>query len=185
MIGNKHDNGSTNIIVLGVLFVISIFVFGMWVSAINGEKTRYNMIEQMSENRENIFDSMWKQIKQVSQVSEKEKDGMKELIQSFMAGRGTIHGEKSFMSMLHENYPTIPELSYSKITNIITGKREEFQRYQTELKDRCRDYKDFTQTIPNSLFVNARDITGLCKIISSSVAQDVMSTHQENDINVF
>lgn len=172
---------------IGFVFslMILLFIGGLWIKANNGEKIRYNAIEQMSENRENLFDSMWKQINQTAQIAEKEKEGFKELVNNYMSSRGTVNGSNSFFSMLKEAYPTIPQLSYNKIMSVVTGKRDEFQRYQTELKDRCRDYKNFTQTFPNSLFVRARDIEDMCEIISSSVAKEVMQTKEENDIKVF
>lgn len=173
------------LIALILVAVLGLWTAITWISVSNGEKTRYNAIEQMSENRENLFDSMWKQIKQTAQIAEKEKEGMKELVTGFMEGRQSVNGEKAFFSMLHEAYPNLPQLSYSKIMNVVTGKRDEFQRYQTELKDRCRDYKDYTQIFPNSLFTNGRDITEFCKVISSAESQEVMKTKQENNIDVF
>lgn len=170
---------------LGFSLLILLFIGGLWVKANNGEKIRYNAIEQMSENRENLFDSMWKQINQTSQIAEKEKEGFRELVNDYMNSRGTIDGSDSFFSMLKEAYPTMPQLSYNKIISVVTGKRDEFQRYQTELKDRCRDYKNFTQTFPNSLFVIGRNIDDMCKIISSSTAKEVMQTKEENNIEVF
>ena len=173
------------IVVFGVLIVLFIVLFSMYLNISNTEVRLYNKIEQMSENRENIFDSMWKQIKQVAQVAEKEKTSMIEMIREYMNVRTGIRGEKSLVSMLRENYPNLPQLQYIQITNIITGKRDEFQRYQTELKDVCREYKNHTQTIPNRWFVKGRDVFVICKVISSDVSYEVMKTGRENNIKIF
>ena len=132
-------------ILVGVMLIIPVIILiSMYFYATNTEVRLYNKIEQMSENRENVFDSMWKQIKQVAQVAEKDKDAMLDMVKGYMSVRTGIRGEKSLVSMLKESYPNLPQLQYIQIINVITGKRDEFQRYQTELKDVCREYKNHT-----------------------------------------
>lgn len=173
-------------LLVGVMLIIPVIILtSMYFYATNTEVRLYNKIEQMSENRENVFDSMWKQIKQVAQVAEKDKEAMLDMVKGYMSVRTGIRGEKSLVSMLKESYPNLPQLQYIQIINVITGKRDEFQRYQTELKDVCREYKNHTETIPNRWFVKQRDISKVCKIIGSDNSDNVMKTFKDNDIKVF
>lgn len=177
----------TKWIILGLVGFIAIWGGISYIEYNNHEVELYELVNAKFKSNESVFDNMWKSIKQVAQVSDKEKDAFKEMISAYMAPRegNQLDGRGSFMSMLQERYPEMPKLTYTKLADVVLAKRDEFNRTQIELQDICRQYKAFTNKMPAKWFITVRDIEDKCIVVSSNRTKEAFISGEDNDIDIF
>ena len=143
-----------------------------------------NLCTRKSQDHESRFDNKWKKIKQSTQIAEKEKERLTELFQSALQNRGTLSNQSAFISALHEAYPNLPQMSYSKIMDIMTSSRDEFTQRQTELLDMCREYDNLSK-IPARWFVDKKDLSTKCQVVTSTHAKETFKNGVDDDVNLF
>ena len=98
-------------------------------------KTRYEA--KVSANQA-VFDNMFKKIDQTSQVTQAQKNALKEIIGAYVQGRN--NGGGSLATSVREAVPKIDVSIFKQLMNIITGSRDEWTANQVALVDISREY---------------------------------------------
>lgn len=172
---------------IGLLIVIllgGICIFSQGVSVYNTHIDLKTKIEAQQKSNEANFDAMWKKINQVAQVSDKYKDGLKEVLLSYTSGRKK-ESDQLLMDWTKEAVPTFDSSIYKQINNVIVGSRDDFYNNQKILIDLSRQHNQFIQKFPNNLFCGILNIKEIeIKVVTSSNTEKAFETGKEDDIKL-
>ena len=174
-------------IVVGLLVVVllgSLAVFGKGVSVYNTHIDLSTKIEAKQKDNEANFDLMWKKISQVVQVSDKYKDGLKEVLNAYVEGRKK-DSDQLLMDWTKEAVPQFDSSIYKQINNVIVGSRDDFYNNQKILIDLSRQHNNFIRRFPNNVFCGFMNIKPIeIKVVTSSKTDKVFETGKEEDIKL-
>lgn len=170
--------------IIGVLVIIGILA-GTYITYNNKYVTLKNLIAAKQTDIENNYDAMWKILSQQAQVSDKYKEGFKEIYIGIMEGRYQDKGEKqgSLMSWIKEANPQFDSSLYSKLMVSIESNRKEFMNKQTQLIDMGREMENLQKLIPSKFFVPSDKVE--IKIITSSKAKKSIESGVDDDVDLF
>ena len=170
------------LLVVGLLSCFCIFSKG--VSVYNTHIGLKNQIEAKQKANEAIFDNTWKKINQTVQVSDKYKDGLKDVLLAYTQGRSKGDSQL-LMDWTKEAVPTFDSSIYKQINNVITSSRDDFTKNQEILIDLSRQHKQFIQKFPNNIFCSIMGIKEIeIKVVTSSKAEEAFNTGKEDDIKL-
>lgn len=167
---------------LGAIVLLVGIVALMYVSASNSEVRLRNAVTAQQKANETSFDTCWKIIQQQAQVTDKYKDGFKEIYTGLMEGR---HYEKggSLFKFVTEANPNFDVQLFVKLSTSIEAQRTVFKRDQQKLIDMKREHDNLLTTIPSTWFVGSRPPVDI-KIVTSSKTDDAFRSGKEDDINL-
>lgn len=172
---------------IGLLVVIllgGIAIFGKGISVYNTNVDLSTKIEAKQKANEANFDIMWKKISQVSQVSDKYKDGLKEVLISYTAERKT-ESNQLLMNWIKEAVPQFDSSIYKQINNIVVSSRDDFYKNQAILIDLSREQQNFIKKFPNNVFCNILGIKPTeIKIVTSTQTDKAFESGKEDDIKL-
>ena len=174
-------------ILVGLLVVIilgGLCVVGKGISVYNTSVDFTTKIEAKQKANEADFDAMWKKISQVSQVSDKYKDGLKEVLASYTNGRKK-ESDQLLMDWTKEAIPTFDSSIYKQINNVITSSRDDFANSQKVLIDIQRQYNNFIRKFPNNIYCSILNIKEVeIKVVTSSKTENAFNTGKEDDVKL-
>ena len=172
---------------IGFLIVVvlgGVCIFSKGVSVYNTHIDLKNQIEAKQKANEAIFDNTWKKINQTVQVSDKYKDGLKEVLLAYTSGRSKGDSQL-LMDWTKEAVPTFDSSIYKQINNVITSSRDDFTKNQEILIDLSRQHQQFIQKFPNNVFCAILGIKEIeIKVITSSKTEEAFNTGKEDDIKL-
>ena len=172
---------------IGFLIVVvlgGVCIFSKGVSVYNTHIDLKNQIEAKQKANETIFDNTWKKINQTVQVSDKYKDGLKEVLLAYTSGRSKGDSQL-LMDWTKEAVPTFDSSIYKQINNVITSSRDDFTKNQEILIDLSRQHQQFIQKFPNNVFCAILGIKEIeIKVITSSKTEEAFNTGKEDDIKL-
>lgn len=170
--------------VIGLITLVFVAgsVFFTWINYTNQEVRLRAEVEAQKETVNANFDKMWKVIKQQAQVSDKYKDGFKEIYIGIMQGRYS-KGNAPLMNWIKEANPQFDASLYSKLMVSIEANRTEFFYEQKKLISLAKEHEVLITTIPGRWFLpNAKKVDYI--LITSAASQEAAKTGQENDIDL-
>ena len=172
---------------IGFLIVVvlgGVCIFSKGVSVYNTHIDLKNQIEAKQKANEAIFDNTWKKINQTVQVSDKYKDGLKEVLLAYTSGRSKGDSQL-LMDWTKEAVPTFDSSIYKQINNVITSSRDDFTKNQEILIDLSRQHQQFIQKFPNNVFCAVLGIKEIeIKVVTSSKTEEAFNTGKEDDIKL-
>lgn len=172
---------------IGFLIVVvlsGVCIFSKGVSVYNTHIDLKNQIEAKQKANETIFDNTWKKINQTVQVSDKYKDGLKEVLLAYTSGRSKGDSQL-LMDWTKEAVPTFDSSIYKQINNVITSSRDDFTKNQEILIDLSRQHQQFIQKFPNNVFCAFLGIKEIeIKVVTSSKTEEAFNTGKEDDIKL-
>lgn len=172
---------------IGFLIVVvlgGVCIFSKGVSVYNTHIDLKNQIEAKQKANEAIFDNTWKKINQTVQVSDKYKDGLKEVLLAYTSGRSKGDSQL-LMDWTKEAVPTFDSSIYKQINNVITSSRDDFTKNQEILIDLSRQHQQFIQKFPNNVFCAILGIKEIeIKVVTSSKTEEAFNTGKEDDIKL-
>jgi len=179
------NKGCMVAIAAGVVLLIVVIVCGaFFVSTMNSEVKLRNTITAKQKDNESEFDNMWKKISQVAQVTDAQKNALKEIFVQHAQARNV--GGGTLMKWIHESVPNVDTSTFNNLQNIITGSRDAWTMRQKELLDLKREHDNLIDVFPGSMVCS---ILGRQKInvtiITSSRSQKAMQTGTDDDVDVF
>lgn len=167
-----------------ILLLFGICVFGKGISVYNTHIDLKTKIEAQQKSNEANFDTMWKKISQVSQVSDKYKAGLTEVLNAYTSGRKT-DSDQLLMNWIKEAVPTFDSSIYKQINNIVVSSRDDFFNNQKILIDLSRQHNQFIQKFPNNLFCGILNIQPIeIKVITSTKTEKTFESGKEDDIKI-
>ena len=178
---------SVKYIIASVLVFVLVFFlsFGIWaVCLINEEISLKQKIDAQQIATKTEFDNMKKKILQNSQVSDKYKNALIEVLTAYTEGRH-VEGEQLMMKWSNEAVPTLSPDLYKQLSNIITSSRDKFTIEQQQLLDMQREYNILVQRFPNNLVFNATGKKPIeVIIITSTATENTYKSGKEDDLDL-
>ena len=173
-----------NKLIIGLVSALCIvgFLFFTNVYYNNQEISVRNTIKVKLEDNKNQFDSMWKQISQLAQVTKEERSSLTRLITDNAQQRNM--NDKVIMAWVQEAIPNVSNATYLNLQNTISNTRAAFATRQTELLDLQRQHQDLILKFPSSMFIKNKQPVDVV-IVTSEKTQNTFSTKQENDVDLF
>lgn len=167
-----------------VVLLCGVAIFGKGVSVYNTNVDLSTKIEAKQKANEANFDAMWKKIAQVSQVSDKYKDGLKEVLIAYTGERKT-ESDQLLMNWIKEAVPQFDSSIYKQINNIVVGSRDDFYKNQAILIDMSREQQNFIKKFPNNIFCTVLNIKPIeIKVVTSGKTDKAFESGKEDDINL-
>lgn len=182
---------SGKVIGLGILCILVLIVVWIAFAVIgvsNKEVVLRTTIETKQRDNKNEFDNMWKKISQVAQVTEGQKEAIKEIVVGYANARSQGRdGSGSFINALHEAIPNVDTSTFNNLQNIIVGARDSFTFRQKELLDLSREHTILLRRFPEgwvlTSFMGRKPIEIV--IVTSSRTEKTFETGKDDDVNVF
>jgi len=172
---------------IGIFTIIVLFilcVIGKGISVYNTNISLVNQIQAKQQANEVIFDNMWKKINQTVQVSDKYKDGLKDVLLAYTTGRNKGDSQL-LMDWTKEAVPAFDSSIYKQINNVIIGSRDDFTKNQEILIDLSRQQKQFLQTFPNNVYAGILGLKEIeIKTVTSTKTEQTFETGKEEDIKL-
>ena len=166
------------------LVIIGMGIIGKGISLYNQEISLKNQIEAKQQENTANFDNMWKKIKQTAQVSDKYKDGLKEVLSSYTSGRKK-ESDQLLMDWTKEAVPTFDSSIYKQLMNIITASRDDFNLNQKELIDLSRQHDVLIETFPNNIYYRIMGVDKIdIKVVTSTKTEKTFETGKDDDIEL-
>lgn len=170
--------------ILAGLFIVIMF---FWIVGVyNSEARMRNTIVAKQKDNTSEFDSMWKKIDQVAQVTDMQKEALKDIIVSHAKARtGTEENKNLLMKWVQESVPNVDQSTFTKLMNVITSSRDGFAFRQKELLDLSREHNNLLTVFPGSMVLSILgkqpiDVT----IVTSTRTENVFKTGKDDDVNL-
>ena len=173
--------------IIGIATFIAIcFVtlFGNIIGLYNQEVSLRNKIEaKQTENMSN-FDNMWKKIKQSTNVADKYKDGLKEVLEVYTLGRSD-KSDNMLMKWGAEAVPNFDSTIYKQLNNIIVASRDDFALNQRELIDLKRAHDNLITVFPNNIVFALFKVEKIdIKVVTSTKTQETFDTQLDDEVQL-
>lgn len=170
--------------VLGVVGLSFLLIVGLTVSSsLNQDAKTKNLLEAQTKTRDAFFDKVYKIIQQKTQVTVAENNMQKELAKTLIEGR-----QASFVKIITESNPesAFDRKQFISLSNTIEAQREGFFREQKKILDIVKENHDLHDMAISSVVLSmfGREKAECPTIITSEAAQQVLSSGQENDIDL-
>jgi hypothetical protein len=178
------------IITLGIVGIIVLILFvlgGSVIGTFNREVSLRTTIEQKQVDNRSEFDNLWKKISQVAQVTDAQKNAIKEILVGYADARSQGRdGNGSFINALHEAIPNLDLTTFNNLQNIIVGSRDGFTMRQKELLDLKREHDKLLRTFPSNIILSMFGRKPIdVMIVTSTKTEKTFETGKDDDVNVF
>jgi len=178
------------IITLGIVGIIVLILFvlgGSVIGTFNREVSLRTTIEQKQVDNRSEFDNFWKKISQVAQVTDAQKNAIKEILVGYADARSQGRdGNGSFINALHEAIPNLDLTTFNNLQNIIVGSRDGFTMRQKELLDLKREHDKLLRTFPSNIILSMFGRKPIdVMIVTSTKTEKTFETGKDDDVNVF
>lgn len=172
-------------IITGVsILTFAIIVVIIGVSSSNKEIRLRSQITAQKQVCEAFYDKLWKVIAQKAQVAEQYKGAFKEIYPQLIEGRYGNEKGGALMKWITESNPNFDVSLYKDLMLSIEAERAGFFMEQKRLVDLNNEHRIIRKTFPAIVFVGSRGDIQIT-IVSSDNTKMVMSTGNENDIDIF
>jgi len=171
--------------IVGTLFIFIGIIVMLCIGWSNQEIELRNQAVAQQKNNENIYDKVWKVIKQKAQITDKYAEDFKAIYTDIMGKRydGEAKGSPMF-KWIQEQNPNFSVDMYKDLSDAIEGNRAEFARVQARLIDIKREHDNLRLKFPSSLVVGARPALEI-KIVTSTQTEQVFATGKDDDVKLF
>lgn len=128
-------------VILGLLALIAAFGVMSYVSAYNyGNEAEKGLSAKLNDNK-NVLGQYTIKIGEMAQVTDMQRDDLREIIQATFEGRYGEDGSAATWQWIKEQNPTLDPAVYNRLQQTMEAGRNEFKVSQTELLDAKRAYE--------------------------------------------
>jgi hypothetical protein len=176
----------------GIAIAIVVFCVGMlfagvmlaWgVGTYNQATTLRNQYEAKLKANEAVFDNMWKKISQSTEVTNMQKEALKDIFVGHAAARAGSGGAGSFINAVREVVPNVDTSIFKALMNVITGSRDEWTANQVALVDIAREYNLMLQAFPSNILLGAFSFKPIeVKLITSTRTDTAFKTGKDDEV---
>jgi hypothetical protein len=179
---NKTLIGCGIFLVLGLVIVLILGIF--FVTTMNKETRLRNQITAKQTDNTSEYDNLWKKLSQSAQVTDAQKEALREIIVGNAQARKS--GGGSLATMVHEAVPTVDTSTFNNLLNIVTSSRDAWTMRQKELIDLKREHDNIIDLFPSNLIcmVLGRQKIDI-KIVTSSRTGEAFKTGKDDDVDLF
>jgi hypothetical protein len=173
---------------LGVCVITGIVLLGIGVSFHNKEVTLRNAISAKQTDNKNQMDAMWKNISQVAQVAEKDRESLSAIFKDYAGARSGTSDNRVIFKWITEAVPNVQVNSavFQNLQNIILSQRDGFKFRQTELLDLGREHNNLLTKFPGIVIASVLGRKQIeLVIITSTRTEDAFKSGKDDDTNLF
>jgi hypothetical protein len=172
-------------VLAGGLLLLTI-VLAMWgVGVRNRANSLRETITAKTQANTTLFDNMWKTISQSAQVTDAQKDALKDIFTSYAQARTGSGGGASFINAVHEAIPQVDTSTFKNLQNIIVGARDSWTLNQVALVDFGREYNTLLTTFPSNILLGALGFQRIeVKIVTSSRTEAAFKSGKDDDVDL-
>jgi hypothetical protein len=167
-----------------ILLLVVMLLYGIGVN--NKEARLRNAITAKQVDNTNEYDNMWKKIKQSAEVTDGQKEALRQIFVDHAKARSGDGGKNAIMLWIKESIPNVDTSTFNQLMNIVTGSRDRFTMRQKELLDLKREHDNMIDTFPSSMILG---FLGRAKIdvviVTSSRTKEAFRTGEDDDVSVF
>jgi len=156
---------------------------GMYVSYNNKYIGIKNLMVNKIKDNKTEYDNMWKKIKGVAQVTEKDRSSLMEIFVGHADAR-TNKGGQPVMNWIKESVPTIDSSTFKNLQNIIISSRDSWTMRQKELIDMKREMDNLLEKIPSCWFLSSKESIEI-KVVTSTKTEKAFESGVDDDVDVF
>lgn len=176
-----------------VVGIIAAIIFGVWwFSTSNKEISLRNHIEAKQLDNKNVYDSVWKEISQIGQVTDAQKEAIIQLTIGYANARAVATSSKTGTGSLvdvdvkrvQEIVPTMDVSAFKQLMNVISVGRAKFERVQTEILDLSRAHNECLTLFPSSIVCGGRPKIKI-DLVTSTRTDNAFVTGKDDDVQVF
>lgn len=150
----------------------------------NKETRLRNQITAKQTDNTSEYDNLWKKLSQSAQVTDAQKEALREIIVGNAQARKS--GGGSLATVVHEAVPTVDTSTFNNLLNIVTSSRDAWTMRQKELIDLKREHDNIIDLFPSNLIcmVLGRQKIDI-KIVTSSRTGEAFKTGKDDDVDLF
>lgn len=147
--------------VFSILIIICLILGGTLLSHRNTAVSLEERIESQYIANQSNYDSMWKTLKEMTQVTELQANQFKDLYYGLIQGR--YQDENLLFKSIQEQNPNLDTNVYKEIQREISANRKTFDNNQKQIADIIREYNTYIKkhfimaSITNRQPKNAKD----------------------------
>ena len=178
----KYLIGCGILVVIGIVLVV---IFGgYFVSVMNKETGLRNQMTAKQTDNTSEYDGMWKKLSQAAQVTDGQKEALREIIVGYADARKA--GAGSLATMVKEAVPNVDTSTFNNLMNIVTASRDAWTMRQKELIDLKRVHDNIIDMFPSNLvcMVLGRQKIDI-KIVTSTRTGEAFKTGKDDDVDLF
>lgn len=174
-------------VALCVLLAVGLISFQFYNSYYSlGNSTEKN-IESLNQKSESVLSNFSTSILELTKVSDKYKDDLKEVIKQSLQGRYGEDGSKAVFQFLQEQNLNLDSNLYLNIQNALIAGRKEFKNSQERIIDVCKQYKTELDGLVSGAmlrFMNYPkiDLKDKCEIISDEQTRETFKTKTQKSV---
>ena len=167
---------------IGLILIASLTLF-LWSESV---KNTYidlsNQYTKQSTRIETFHDTMWKTIKQSTNVTDKAKESFKEMYVPLMEGRYS-HGGGQMMQWIKENNPQFDFSLFKHLMVQIESLRKQFFNEQDMMQAIVKEGNDLITKFPTRYVLSDKSPFEFVPI-SSTTSKEVMKTRVDDDVSL-
>jgi hypothetical protein len=164
---------------IAILFVVGF----LWRESVKNRYIDINNQYIKQQNRiETFHDTMWKTIKQSTNVTDKAKESFKEMYIPLVEGRYS-HGGGQMMQWIKENNPQFDFKLFDKLMTQIESLRKQFFNEQDMMQAIVKEGNDLRTKFP-TVYVLEDKPEFIFIPISSTTSKEVMKTRVDDDVSL-
>lgn len=172
------------IAIVAVVLLVGLVLFCMNISYNNADARLRNLAKTKQEDNNNEYDSMWKKIAQSAEVTQAQRDALKDIFEGYAKARTGSGEGGSVAKWIQESVPNVDTSTFNNLQNIITSARDRFTQRQKELLDIKREHDNILDTAPSKWFVSNTTRIDV-QIVTSSRTKKAFDTGVDDDVDVF
>jgi len=172
--------------VVAIMVLGGGILFGTCIGISNEEKSLRNLISAKQTDNKSEFDNMWKKISTTAEVSQGQKEALKEIFESHASARKGQSSGGALATWIQESVPNVDLSTYNNLQNIIVASRDGWTMRQKEIIDMKRTHDNLIDLFPSSMvlgFLGREKIN--IQIVTSSRTEESFETGLDDEVSVF
>lgn len=145
-------------------------------------KTQYDAKYKANEA---VFDNMFKKIAQTTQVTDLQKNSLRQIFNEYATARSGNGNGGSLAKWVQESVPNVDVSVYKNLQNIIVSARDEWTTNQVELVDVAREYNTMLMVFPSNILLKSFGFEKInATVITSTRTENAFNSGKDDDINL-
>lgn len=179
----------TTLLVIAVLFgalLLGGVITTTWgVGQYNNAQALKTQYDAKYKANEAIFDNMFKKISQTTQVTDLQKNALKQIFNEYAQARSGNGSGGSLAKWVQESVPNVDVSVYKNLQNIVVSARDEWTTNQVELVDVAREYNTMLVTFPSNVLLKSFGFQKIdATVITSSRTENAFATGKDDNIDL-
>jgi hypothetical protein len=176
------------LIIILISIIALILFFGTYLIGLHNTQAALQvLIETKQKDNTSQFDNMWKQIQQTAQVTEEQKNALKDIFTSYAQARTGTGGAQdgSLAKWTTEAVPNVDTKTFQNLQNIITSTRDNWTQRQTELLGLANEYNTNLVNQPGGLFLSLMGFKHIdVTIVTSTRTEKAFESGKDDDVSL-